>query len=101
MDILYTWTIRDILGYPEANQPNEFQINWSCVAKSEKNRSEFIGTVYQSPLDPYVEYDKLTEQLIWGLVNAKIDRAEIETYLAEDLAQKDGKPAVAIAPLPW
>lgn len=97
MSISYDWVIRDILNYPNEGDSTQFQINWKCEASNDGKKVAYIGTVYQNNLYPYVPYSNLTEDIIWGLINAQIERTEIEKVLALQLNVGE----TVVPKLPW
>lgn len=105
-----TWTIRELICYPEeAGQTDVVtKVKWYGYVKYDNTdtgvgyKAERQGTVdvtYQEG-DPFTSYDNLTESQVWGWVDAVIDRPALEVEMN---AEVDGMitPSTTEPPLPW
>jgi hypothetical protein len=108
--IEFNWQITSMPAYPqEAGQTDVvFQVDWSCGAvDGEPNLAGSFSAVSTGSVPvayaagtPFIPYDQLTQEQVWGWINPSIDRPEIEANLQAMIdAQKT--PEVVTPPLPW
>lgn len=98
MTIKYTWNISQL----ERNSSNGFVItaHYRVLAEENSLHTSTYGTVGWSETSPdFTAFEDLTEEIVIGWVQEKLDKKTIETMLATQLEALKNPPI--IPGLPW
>lgn len=94
----YTWTIANL-----ERKPDDYItiVHWRCEGSDETNTASAYGTISfnQEEGEEIVPFDQITEAMVWGWVDEKMDRAEVEANVQKQLDELANPPM--ISGLPW
>jgi hypothetical protein len=105
-----TWKITDLTCYPQSAGQTDvvFQIKWMCTVNYLSSDGE-VGfqqkqagscELSYSEGDPFTPYSDLTEDQVWGWVDAQVDRSAVEDALNAEI-DAQVTPTQVNPPLPW
>jgi len=91
------WDIASLPTKPEGDKADcVCLVNWVCTAADGVHTVSIPGTVEIKfePEDPYTPRVDLTKEQVVGWVWERVNKSDIEGYLAQQLA-------ISVPPLPW
>lgn len=93
MAITYSWKVLSLNKTTTENLQNAIvRVDWSCTGTDENGLSGSFGSQTefdQSEIDPnnFVPYEQLTEQIVLGWIDAKINADTVyKNYIEESIA---------------
>jgi hypothetical protein len=98
MATTYTWTIANM----ERAQDDYITIvHWRVTGDDSTNTASAYGTIsfQQEEGEEIIPFADLTEELVWGWVDEKMDRAEVEASVQAKLDELANPPL--ISGIPW
>ena len=99
MAITYNWAVATMERNTSDN--GVVTVHWRCDATEGEHSIGAYGTTGHTP-DPsasdFVEYDSLTEAGVLVWVYAQVDQAQVESALADKIAEMKNPPVVAGTP---
>ena len=94
----YTWTIANL-----ERKPDDYItiVHWRVTGDDTVNTASAYGTISfnQEEGEEIVPFDQITEEMVWGWVDEKMDRAEVEANVQTQLDELANPPM--ISGLPW
>jgi hypothetical protein len=81
-------------------------VTWSCnvreIVDLENYDAVAIGktSIEYDDQSNFVDYDALTEDVVWGWIGDKVDKQQIERLLRDELTRKKNPPTATSEP-PW
>lgn len=104
----FNWQIISMPAYLQMEGESDvvFQINWQCQAQEKiENISYNAVSAGSVPVTytagtPFTPYDQLTQEQVWGWINPRIDRPEIEANL-QAMIDEQKTPNTVTLPAPW
>ncbi len=98
MATTYDWKIAQM-----ERKPDDYItiVHWRVTGDDTVNTASAYGTISftQEPDETIVPFDQITEAMVWGWVDEKMDRAEVEANVQKQLDELANPPM--ISGLPW
>lgn len=105
--ITYNWRIVQLEAYPLVDDKFNvvYAASWECNATEVVDGKTYAAraadmTYIKVNLEPFTEYQNLTEAQVLGWVFEVINKDHMEANIAEVLASEQ-QPVVVTLPLPW
>ena len=104
MATIYKWTINEMITYPsyEGYQNYITQIKWKYSAVNDGGIEVYLfgQTNYNTLSSPYVPYDQITEEQVFGWLDSDPNAESYRVILDNRIMEKIN-PVVRTLPLPW
>lgn len=94
----FNWSIQNLERTPEEYVTI---VHWRCDGVEGEHSIGAYGTVSfnQEEGEEIVPFDQITEEMVWGWVDEKMDRTEVEANVQKQLDELANPPM--LSGLPW